>query len=213
MRLRAARKVAATICALAAIACGRPDPPPVTVRTPSLEPEDVALLRDVVDGYLRRPWAARPHQPGEIEPHFLVQDTTLAVCPKDAVVLGPVARACLDARWLGYVSQVLPPATARTGRLVFEARNARVQPIQGSLGEAATFVPASVTGFVADADLLRPYPPGSAIVAFSAPAYSGTEVAVLAYRLGMNSNGALRLERQTNGRWSVVTETGLTQIE
>ena len=67
MRLPAARSVAALTLALGTIGCGRPEPPAVSVRTPSVDADDIAVMRGVLD-VLRRP-------------HFLVVDTTLAPCP------------------------------------------------------------------------------------------------------------------------------------
>lgn len=195
MRLPAAPRVAALAFALAVTACDRPEPPPVVVRPPSLDSDDLAVMRGVLDGLHR--------------PHFLVVDTTLTPCPAHPPRTGgrPTAE-CLSPGWLGFVSQLFPPNTSRMGLLAFDSRN-RDRLAVSALGADVNFVSASAIDFLSSRELLGAYQPGSAIVTFSAPFHTAPGLAVIAYGLHQEPDvvAAARLERRGDGRWLVTSNS------
>jgi len=189
------RAACVLVLALVVPACDPAVPPPVAQRQPSLDAEDVAVMNGVLDRLRAR--AAR----ALIESRFLVVDTTLAVCDRDVMAFGPPPGGCLAPRWLEFVSRVLPPTNAREAMLDFQARNVKRLPIGGPLGADVTYIPATVTDFVSERDLLRQRP--GAVVTFSAPAYPASRVAVIAYAVRHGELGAARLQQRAGGGWSV----------
>jgi len=186
------------ICALAlSFACGacdQPRPPAVAAREPSLDADDLAVMRGLLEDGVRPrllPVA-----------RVLVVETTLATCAATPTLLGAAPGACLDPRWVELVSRMLPADRIRTATLDFQARNARRRPIGPVLGAAATYISASVTDFVPLPKLLRQYPPGSVVLALSTPSYPAPRLAVIAYSSG-GIVGAASLERRSDGRWTV----------
>jgi len=192
-----------------AVACNQPAPLPVAAREPALDAGDLAVIRALIDN-LVRPSEGRP------APHVLLVDTTLAVCDRDPRAFGAPPGGCLDGDWVTHVAGVLPPGSARTARLAFEARNARRLPIQGPLGGNVTFVSTTLVDSLPESRLLADHPPRSQVVTLSAPVYPSSRVAVTAFRaVGINRNfaGAARLERRMNGFWSVVATADIRSRE
>jgi hypothetical protein len=192
------RAVSVLLLALAAAACDPPVPPPVAAREPSIDADDLSVIRGLIDDQRRR--APRPQ--------FLVVDTTLAKCD-DRLVLtfGPPPGGCFNHFAIESVSRLLPQASVRTGTLDFEARNAMRLPITGSLGSDVSYVSSTLVDFTPSADLLLRHPPGSAVVAFSRPSYPAPHVAVIAYSPFGHVVGAARLTQRSDGRWTVDVAT------
>jgi hypothetical protein len=94
----------------------------------------------------------------------------------------------------------------RSADIAFKNRNTRSFPIRGELTDDVVYIPASVDRGWQLTDLLRKYPPGSAVVAFSAPTYPGIRSAVIAYRYFWHGMGCARLERLAGG-WAVATNS------
>lgn len=192
MRLLAARSVAALALALAGAACDTP-PPVAPPKSASLDAEDFAVMRGVLNS-LRRP-------------AFLVVDTTLTPCPVHPPRTGGTPTAeCLSPGWRGFVSRLLPSGTPRTGLLAFDDRNRDRLPVTGALGSDVKFISATAIDFLSSTELLASSPAGSAIVTFSAPFYTAPGVAVIAYGLHQEPDvvSAARLDRH-DGQWVVAS--------
>jgi hypothetical protein len=188
----------ALVVTVATAACGTPTPPPVAVRQPSLDADDVAVIRGVLDSMRRQ---------RERGGHFLVVDTTVAVCESPIAVVAPPPGGCLAPPVLDDVSKVLPLHSRVTALLGFQARNAKRLPVTGGLGADVDYVSATFIDF-AVGKLGRDLPRGSAIVTFSAPSYPAPGVAVVAYRVKESESGAVRLQQQPDGRWAVADRHG-----
>ena len=197
-RLSTVRGVWVLALALTAAACDRPAPPAVSVRQPSLDADDLAVMRALFDDLLR------PRRPEGVraQARFLVVDTTMAMCRRDPAMLGPQPGRCLDPGWVALVSEAAPAGMARTVAMRFPAWTATRLSISAPLGDDVTFVSATVIDSVVPSEMLRPYPPGSEIVTLSAPGYPAPRMAVVAFAAGTGF-GAARVERQTDGRWRV----------
>ena len=197
--------------ALAASACDQPVPPPVFLREASLDVEDIAVLRALFDDFRhrRREAIVRPEVPS---PRFLVVDTTMAMCRRDPSVFGPQPGRCLNPAPASVMSEVVPASVFPTVRLRFQTWNATPRSISGGLGDDVTYVSATLLDMMAPGELLRRYPPGSAIVTLSAPGYPAPRMAVIAFgSWWAPSSGAARLERQPDGHWRVVASASRPQ--
>lgn len=183
------------VLALGASACDSPVPP-VAQHQPSLDADDLAVMRGLLDDHVR-PRAAK----GLIESRFLVVDTTMAVCPRDTTVFGAPPGGCLAPDWLEFVAGVLPPDRRRTAALDFQLRNARRLPIRGALGGDVSYISATLTDFISARQFRRQH--AGAVVTFSMPSYPAPNVAVIAYRVRQDELAAARLERQRDGRWKM----------
>ena len=139
VRLLGARRVALVTFALAAIACGQPVPPPVAVRQPSLEAEDLAVIRALFDDFFR-PALSKTVRATGIAPRFLVVDTTMAMCRRDPDVLGPQPGRCLSHDHANILSKVVPAETFPSVKLRFPSWNAAAVSIPGSLGDDVILV-------------------------------------------------------------------------
>ena len=177
----------ALIVTLASAACDTPTPPAVAVRQPSLDADDLAVIRGLLDSF-------REDQGGR---RFLVVDTTVAVCGRPIAVVAPPPGGCLAPPVLDHVSKVLPSRSRVTALLDFQARNARRLPITGDLGADVDYVSATFLDFAI-----------GSVVTFSAPSYPAPGAAVLTYRVRNDHHGAVRLERQADGRWVVADRYG-----
>lgn len=197
MRLRAARRLAVLALALAPIACDQPVPPPVAVREPSIEADDIAVMKGVLDD-------VRGRRAGG---SFLVVDSTLPICAKPIEIAVAQLGGCLEPAVLDSVLKVLPSASRVTAALDFQARNARRLPIRGALGDDVTYISATLTDFVSVKDLIRQHP-GGAVVTFSAPSYPAPRVAVMFYHVKDREHAAVRLEQQLDARWVVADRFG-----
>ena len=178
----------ALIVTLATAACGTPAPPPVAVRQPSLDADDLAVIRGLLDNFRER------HRDGR---RFLVVDSTVAVCERRIAVVAPPPGGCLAPPVLDDVSKVLPSRSRVTALIDFQARNARRLPISGDLGADVHYVSATFLDFA-----------NGSVVTFSAPSYPAPGAAVLTYRVKDDRHGAVRLERQADGRWVVADRYG-----
>jgi hypothetical protein len=188
------RRIALTLTlALAATSCSDPVPPPVSVRQPSLDADDLAVMKGVLDDMRERLEGAS----------FLVVDTTIAVCAGPIEVVAPPPGGCLAAAAVDSVSKVLPLRSRVTSMFDFQARNAIRLAIAGELGADVTYVSATLIDFVSLDH--RPPPHQGAIVTFSAPSYPAPRTAVISYRVKDAEDVALRLEQQSDGRWVVAT--------
>ena len=196
MRLLAAPRVAVLAWAFLPACAACDSPPPVTPpKSASLDAEDLAVMRGVLNS-LRRP-------------AFLVVDTTLTPCPVHPPRTdGTPTAECLSPGWLGFVSRLLPSGTSRTGLLAFDDRNRDRLPVPGALGSDVKFISATAIDFLSSTELLASSPAGSAIVTFSAPFYTTPGVAVIAYGLHQEPDvvSAARLERR-NDRWVVASSS------
>ena len=173
------------------VACRESGPPPVVSPPARLDASDLAVMKALIDSMVDAP-------------HVLIMDTTLAVCDHDPRVFGTPPGGCLEPECDAQVARVLPPEHARTGAVAFEDRNRRRLPIEGSLGAVVTPISATLIDGLAASVLLREHPPGSAIVAFSAPTYPAPRMAVIAYRAHEGAASAARLEQTGDRRWLVV---------
>lgn len=188
--------------ALSCAACDTAPPSVAPPRSRSIDADDIAVMRGVLDSLHR--------------PHLLVVDTTLAHCPVHPPRTNLTPRAdCLSPEWLGYVSRLFPSETSLTGLLAFDERNRDRLPVTGLLGSDTTFISATVIDFLSRADLVARYPPGSAVVTFSAPLYPAPGVAVIAYGLHQTRDvvAGARLERHTDSRWRVTANSQNGTIE
>ena len=194
--MRSGLRICALALSLASGACGKPLPPAVAVKAPSLDADDLAVMRGLLEDGLRPrllPVA-----------HVLVVETTLATCAVTPALLGAAPGACLDPPWVELVSRMLPADRVRTATLDFQARNAR-RPIEPVLGAAATSISTTVTDFVPLTELLRQHPPGSVVLTLSTPSYPAPRLAVIAYASG-GIVGAARLARRSDGLWTVAAD-------
>jgi hypothetical protein len=186
--------------ALSTAGCETPAPPPLAVHAPSLDAGDLAVMKGLLDDQRKRAAPARPR--------FVVVDTTLAKCSNRLIAtFEPPPGGCVNHSAIEELSRLLPQASVRTATLDFEARNARRLPIAGSLGPDVSYVSWTLADFSARANLLRGYPAGSALVAFSRPSYPAPHVAVIAYSPYGYVVGAARLAQQSDGRWEVDVAT------
>ena len=195
--MRSGLRICALALSFACGACGQPLPPPVARSVPSLETDDLSVMKGVLDDVRQRRGAGR----------FLVVDTTTAVCEGKVDLFGAPPGGCLSPKSVDSVSKVLEPGRSRIATLDFEARNASRLPIAGTLGPDVTYISGTLTDFVSMRDLLAQHP-GSAVVTFSAPSYPAPRVAVMIYRVRDAENGAVRLEQQADGRWTVADRYG-----
>jgi hypothetical protein len=182
----------ALITTLAAAACVTPTPPPVAVRQPSLEAEDLAVVKALFDDYFRPRVAA---------PRYLVVGTTMAMCRRDPAELGPSPGRCLNPFHVNRLAEVVPPAMVPTVRQRFPVWNALPLAIAGPLGDDITFVSTTLLDMVAPSELLRRHP-GSDIVWLTAPGYPAPGIAVITFD-EVRGSGAARMERGKDGRWRV----------
>ena len=191
MRVDRALGAALLVVLATVMACRESVPPPVVSPPARLDVSDLAVMKALIDSMADAP-------------HVLIVDTTLAVCDRDPRVFGTRPGGCLGPEWIAQVARVLPTATARTGMVAFEDRNRRRLPIEGSLGAGVTPISATLIDGLSASVLLRDHPPGSAVVAISAPVYPAPYTAVVAYSAREGQTGAARLEQTGDGRWSVV---------
>jgi hypothetical protein len=191
--------------ALAVSACDAPPPPAVEQREPSLEADDLAVIRAVLDELRRDRREAMPvqHVP---PPRFLVVDTTMAMCRRDPEPLGPQPGRCLDPGQLTPVLEVVPAELRRTVALNFPIWTAKRLPIAGPLGDDVTLVSATLVDTLGPGELIRQHP-GSAILWLSAIGYPAPGMAVIRLS-GTGSFGAARVERLSNGGWHVAATAG-----
>jgi hypothetical protein len=183
--------------------CDPPVPPPVAVREPAIDADDLAVMKGLLDDRLRPKRNASGAAAGA---RFLVVDSTIASCDRRIEVFGPPPGGCLTSGWIDFVLRVMPLATRRTAMLDFEARNIRRLTIEGTLGDDVAFVSSTASDFLSAGELLRRHPPGSRIVTFSAPSYPAPNVAVLAYGVRTQEIGAVRLEQAADRRWKVAPQ-------
>ena len=197
MRLPAAPRVAALALALAAAACDPLEPPSVTARSLSIEADDIAVMKALLDD-------VRGRRAGG---SFLVIDSTLPICAKPIEIVATPLGGCLGPSVLDSVSKVLPSASRVTAALDFQTRNTRRLPITGALGDDVTYISATLTDFVSMRDLIRQHP-GGAVVTFTAPSYPAPRVAVIVYHVKDLEHAAVRLEQQIGARWVVADRFG-----
>jgi len=208
VRLPAAPRAAAIACVLVAIACGQPVPPPVAVREPSLEAEDLAVIRALFDDFFR-PALSKTVRASGIAPRFLVVDTTMAMCRRDPDVLGPQPGRCLSHDHANILSKVVSAEMFPSVKLRFPSWNAAAVSITGSIGDDVTLVSPTLLDMTPLGELLRGYPLGSTVVWLSSPGYPAPGTAVLVF--GNWSLGAARLERHPEGRWRVTSSVWRSQ--
>jgi hypothetical protein len=181
--------------ALSVAGCRQPVPPPVSARDPALDADDLAVMKGLLDDL-------RQHRPSV---SFLVVDTTIAICGRAIDVVAPPPGGCLAQPAIDAVQMVLPADRRVTATHDFQARNARRLPIAETLAPGVAYVSATVMDFVSvNGEQER----ARAIVTVSAPSYPAPRVAVLAYRVKDAESGAVRLERQSDGRWLVSERQG-----
>jgi hypothetical protein len=201
VRLLEASRAALLAFALAATACDRPEPPPVAVRAPVLEAEDVAVIRALFDHFLRAPERESLRAQG-LSPRFLIVNTTAAICRRDPGVLGPPPGRCLSPYHANVLSEVVPPEMFPTVKLFFPSWNASGMSISGELGDDVTLVSPTLLDMMPVSDLLRRHPRGSTLMWLSTPGYPAPGTAVVVF--GYWAHGGARLERQQDGSWRVV---------
>jgi hypothetical protein len=181
-----------------AVACGRPEPPPVAVRQPSVDADDLAVVRALFDDLLR-PRRADGRARGA---RFLVVDMTMAMCRRDPAAFGPQPGRCLLPSESELVSETVPAHISPMVAVNFPVWNATPLSIAGPLGDDVAYVSPTLIDTVAPSELLRRYPRGSEVVMLSAPGYPAPRMAVLTFSTIIDA-GAARLERQPDGRWRV----------
>jgi hypothetical protein len=207
-----ARLLVCGLLALSTAGCETPAPPPVAVHAPSLDADDMAVLRALFDDVLRPQWreAIRTGKAPVQAPRFLVVSRTMAMCRRDPGVLGPQPGRCLSADHANIIAEVVRPDLFPTVRLNFQAWNAKSLTIAGSLGEDVTLVSPTLLDMMPLSELLRSNP-GSAVVTLSAPGYLAPGVAVITFGGWTGSGGAARIERQQDGRWRIVASASHPQ--
>jgi hypothetical protein len=186
-------------------------PPPLAVREPSLDADDLAVMKALLDGRLRPRRDGALASAAAAESRFLVVNTTMAACPRDPAPLGPEPGRCMDPSWVRLVSDVVAPDLSRAVLIRFPERNTRRLAIDGPLGDDVILVSATLVDSMAPGELLRQYPAGSEIVTLSAPVYPGARVAAMAFAAGADA-GAARLEREMDGRWRVAGKSVATPV-
>ena len=182
----------ALVVTLATAACDTPIPPPVAVRQPSLEAEDLAVVKALFDDYFR---------PRVSATRFLVVGATMAMCRRDPAELGPSPGRCLNPFHVNRLAQVVSPAMFPTVRQRFPLWNALPLSIAGALGDDITVVSPTLLDMVAPSELLRSHP-GSDILWLTAPGYPAPGIAVITFD-DLRGSGAARIERGEGGRWRV----------
>ena len=191
----------ALFLALATGSCDRPEPPVVAVRERTLEAEDLAVIRALLDHFHRDAgWESRRAR--GLAPRQLVLGTTIGMCRRDPAVLGPSPGRCLSPYHANVLSEVVPPAMFQTVRLLFPSWNARPVLISGSLGDDVTLVSPTLLDMTSASELLRRHPRGSTLTWLSTPGYPAPGTAVVVF--GYSAHGGARLERQHDGSWQVV---------
>jgi hypothetical protein len=213
-----ARLLACGLLALSTGGCETPSPPPVAVHARSLDDDDLAVMKGLVDYVV---WSfgvdeVRNSQltgapVAGIPPRILVVDTTTPVCPPSAAAYGKPPGGCLDVDWMRYVTRMMPPGTGRLGTIGFEARNRNRRSFQGRLGADVTYISATLTDLL-PAHLLQEERPLRVVMTLSAPAFFAPRSAVIAYSRSPSEMAAARLERWADGHWSVVAIDGLHTI-
>jgi hypothetical protein len=194
--------------------CYSPQLPSTASRDVVMSDDDRQVMRAVLDQALR-PTRDRMIQLGRgaaaaptslSAPPFLVFDSTIACCERDPVVEWPMVPGCIAAANMDYLRH-LPQASGPLSQALFRERNAKRLPIAGTMGEDVVYIPSAIVK--TDTDLSkfrRRYPLGSAVLAFSVPAYVGAS-AVIFYHHFDAGGSFVRLIR-VDGGWSVVRTSG-----
>jgi hypothetical protein len=199
------------------LACQSSEIPPVSAPNPTVTDDDREVMRAVLDQLLRprRDYMIQlgrgdlGKQPVRTAASFLVVDSTIAWCESDKPTPPPEIRDCIGSEVLEHLRR-LPQMSGQVPASVFSTRNARSLPIGGTLGADVVFMPSATAKTYSDLSRFRrDYPPGSAVVEFSAPAYLGTS-AVIFYRHFDESGGFVHLVRR-DGVWSILTTSGWTE--
>jgi hypothetical protein len=182
-------------------ACDAPAPPPVAVREATLEAEDLAVIRALLDHFHRNA-GLESLRAQDLAARLLVVNTTTAMCRRDPGVLGPPPGRCLSSYHANVLSEVVPPEMFPAVKLFFPSWNASGMSISGSLGDHVTLVSPTLLDMTPVSELLRRHPRGSTIMWLSTPGYPAPDTAVIVF--GYWAHGGARLERQQDGSWRVV---------
>ena len=185
--------------ALAVSACDPERPPPVTQRSPSLDADDVAVVKALFDGLLR---------PGRLPgARLLVVDKTMAACRRDPDSFGSRVGPCVRDGHVELAFGILPAPAARALALKFPAWNAASLSIAAPLGDDVVYISPTLVDGLAPSELQRSYPAGSDVIMLSAPVYPAPRVAVIVFSIASGPRAA-RLERQSDGGWRVAAHAG-----
>lgn len=183
----------AALC-LPLVACGgEPIAPAVVPPRTALDPDDVAVMRAVLDGLRERDPETR---------RFLVVDSTVPFCSRPSDVFRAPPGGCLGPQAIDRLSQVLPSGTRLTAMGTFRQRNVGGLPISGSLGADVTYISPTLVDFMPLNELLKQHP-GGAVVSFSAPAHVAPGTAVVVYQVMAGEYVAERVTRAADGHWRV----------
>ena len=194
------------------VACDAPELPAVSTPAPSLDADDRAVMRAVLDDFLR-PTRDQSIQRGTgvvglipTTASFLVFDATIAVCtPQEPFGPLEVVRGCVYAEWLEHLSLVT--TAPRLSTLAnFAKRNSRSLPIRESLSDDTILIPADIDPQRFRALLMRRRE-STHVVGLSAPVYPSAGSAVIAYRHFWSGRGFVGLSRSKDG-WRVETYSG-----
>jgi hypothetical protein len=163
-------------------------------------------LRPERDRRIRAGHATLPDPPAPTGAVFLVLDSTVPSCSPEALGLGNPILGCFDVhKEQRLIDELACEEDGRSAGTMLARRNGRSLAIRGSLGENVVLVSAATVDRVPRLSELRQrYPPGSAVVAFSAPVYPKAGVAALYYRAFNEGLGFVCLVRNEN-RWTVHT--------
>lgn len=202
----------AIVSVMLLVACDAPTPPVVSKPAPSLDGEDRAIMKAVLDDLLRaerdRSIQRGPRfvRPTQTTASFLVFDATIAICRRQEP-FGPfgLVRGCIDAEWLEHLSRVTT-APRLSAMAAFASRNSRSLRIHEPLSDDVTLIPADIDP-PRFRELLKRRRESTHIMGLSAPVYPGAGSAVIAYRYFWSGRGFVGLSR-SNGGWVVATRSG-----
>jgi hypothetical protein len=163
-------------------------------------------LRPIRDRAIRRGRRDLSHSISPTGAFFLVLDSTIGSCEKRPLVDTPRIPWCLEV-WLATVGlKRFPQVDGGITEAMFMSRNVRTLPIRGMLADDVVYIPSATVDIGQLGEFERGYPPGSAVVVFSAPAIRG-RAAVIFYRQFYSGGGLVHLAR-VDGTWSIVTTRG-----
>jgi hypothetical protein len=195
------------------VACQSPQLPPISPRDPVVTDDDREVMKAVLDQTLRPPrdrmielGRGSSQEPTSTSAaRFLAFDSTISWCERDPVVQRPTVRGCIAALNFDYLRR-LPTVSGPLSQALFRERNVKSLPIAGTIGEDVVYIPSTIVETAHLWEFQRGYPLGSAVIAFSMPAYVDGS-AVIFYRHFYAGGGFVHLVRGDAG-WSVVTTSG-----
>lgn len=189
-------------CVVLAAACGTPETPHVSTRSAALTTDDLAVMKAVLDGFVRQGRSSPANT------SVVVFGSTLRACPTSAPTSTTLALPdCVDEGWLQYLNPLVGSPSG-PGVEAWRRRNVNSVAISGGLGDRVIYAPATLDRGDRLLAFARQHD-AAAIVELSAPAY-GSGSAVVAYRDFHHGLSFVRLQGSSD-RWKVVSVRGATE--